>query len=358
LSCPFVNGNDACALFTICLGLFLADRSQHGRVIALDEAHKFLTQSGEALEFTEQLESIIRQQRHLGTRVLIATQEPTLAPSLLDLCDVTIVHRFRSPAWFEVLKHHLAGARTKGNPTAINDIFRIIIDLRVGEALLFSPTSILDLESAPYIDASRSQNVVVELQDAFIRIRIRDRITADGGKDIMASDAVEESNTEAFPSSDPKWALPGNGNAILAPMFKNNAVHNAFRESPSGSLLSAQTVQTNITTSQPQAQASSQQNTTNTLLQQASLQPGRTITTAPKSDPIASCVRRHVYRLMREDSTALDFGTVRRAVEAELRRGPGTLTKEHESTNVIKRAVEKYIEDHKLPPPKWANWIR
>jgi hypothetical protein len=40
LSCPFVNEQDACALFTICLGLFLEDRSMGGRVIALDEAHK------------------------------------------------------------------------------------------------------------------------------------------------------------------------------------------------------------------------------------------------------------------------------------------------------------------------------
>ena len=40
LSCPFVNENSACALFSICLSLFLQRRSTSGRIIALDEAHK------------------------------------------------------------------------------------------------------------------------------------------------------------------------------------------------------------------------------------------------------------------------------------------------------------------------------
>ena len=40
LSCPFVAENDACALFGICLSLFLERRNTGGRIIALDEAHK------------------------------------------------------------------------------------------------------------------------------------------------------------------------------------------------------------------------------------------------------------------------------------------------------------------------------
>lgn len=43
LSCPFVNENDACALFTICLTIFMENRADCGRVIALDEAHKVST---------------------------------------------------------------------------------------------------------------------------------------------------------------------------------------------------------------------------------------------------------------------------------------------------------------------------
>lgn len=40
LSCPFVDENAACALFIICLELFLENRGNTGRVVALDEAHK------------------------------------------------------------------------------------------------------------------------------------------------------------------------------------------------------------------------------------------------------------------------------------------------------------------------------
>lgn len=40
LSDPFVNENDACALFSISLTLFMESRGQAGRVVALDEAHK------------------------------------------------------------------------------------------------------------------------------------------------------------------------------------------------------------------------------------------------------------------------------------------------------------------------------
>lgn len=40
LSCPFVSANEACALFNICLSIFLKDRGSGSRIIALDEAHK------------------------------------------------------------------------------------------------------------------------------------------------------------------------------------------------------------------------------------------------------------------------------------------------------------------------------
>ena len=40
LSCPFVGQNLSCALFGICLSAFLEQRSETGRIIVLDEAHK------------------------------------------------------------------------------------------------------------------------------------------------------------------------------------------------------------------------------------------------------------------------------------------------------------------------------
>lgn len=40
LSCPFVDDGAACALFNISLALFLENRGDVGRIVALDEAHK------------------------------------------------------------------------------------------------------------------------------------------------------------------------------------------------------------------------------------------------------------------------------------------------------------------------------
>ena len=40
LSCPFVDSDTACGLFEMCLGVFLEQKMDIGRVVALDEAHK------------------------------------------------------------------------------------------------------------------------------------------------------------------------------------------------------------------------------------------------------------------------------------------------------------------------------
>lgn len=42
LSDPFMASEDACALFSICLSIFMEDRGTCGRVVAVDEAHKVM----------------------------------------------------------------------------------------------------------------------------------------------------------------------------------------------------------------------------------------------------------------------------------------------------------------------------
>ena len=75
-----------------------------------------MTPTSTASAFTNKLLQLIRQQRHLATRVVISTQEPTISPRLVDLCTVTIVHRFTSPEWFRTLWDHLAGISTLDEP--------------------------------------------------------------------------------------------------------------------------------------------------------------------------------------------------------------------------------------------------
>lgn len=169
------------------------------------------------MEFTDTLLSVIRQQRHLGTRVVIATQEPTISPSLLDLSNVTIVHRFTSPAWYAAIAKHIAGAataRNKKRSSEESDLFRSIVRLGTGEAFVFCPTALVDLavntdskdtggngecieaESSlsteenwtPSSDSGESENqrvdgvTAAQLGSGYMRVRIRNRVTVDGGR--------------------------------------------------------------------------------------------------------------------------------------------------------------------------------
>lgn len=156
-----------------------------------------MTQGGEAEILTRDLTSIIRQQRHTGTRVVIATQEPTLSPELIDLANVTVVHRFLSPSWYEVLRKHLAGVK-KQDKDSTNALFESIVRLRTGEAFLFCPTAQLQVD-----DAADGREKVKTLGDDYVKFKVRKRLTADGGKSILATDTsvdvVEPEEIDAIP---------------------------------------------------------------------------------------------------------------------------------------------------------------
>jgi DNA helicase HerA-like ATPase len=199
-------------LFNICLSLFLEQDSEVGRVVALDEAHKYMSKSAGSAQLTEQLLSIIRLQRHLGARIFISTQEPTISPKLLDLCSVTIVHRFTSPDWLRSLTQHLAGVSSASrllrsatldddggkegllrglsalaldNEDPVVALFSRIVALRTGEALLFAPSALIGVFGTISDDPSKGR--LVNLGLGVLQIRIRSRITSDGGKSIFAT---------------------------------------------------------------------------------------------------------------------------------------------------------------------------
>lgn len=161
--------------------------------------------SAEANTFTNNLLCTIRLQRHLGARIIVSTQEPTASPALLDLSSVTIVHRFTSPEWLRTLKQHLAAAASDlaeqtyelGNTEETNStdegiekrskdtarkIFSDIVKLRAGEALLFSPSAMVGIERAPTGEIGMKR-----LGAAYLKVRVRKRLTTDGGKSVMAS---------------------------------------------------------------------------------------------------------------------------------------------------------------------------
>ena len=157
LSDPFVDDNTACTLFDICLAVILKRHKEAvkekkmspGLIVTLDEAHQYLDKDLRAAkEFTSSLLTVIREQRHNAARVIISTQEPSISAKFLDLCSVSIIHRFTSPAWFAAIREHLGGASSMVNAEegverrgSRADLFRRILALNVGESLAFSPTS-------------------------------------------------------------------------------------------------------------------------------------------------------------------------------------------------------------------------
>ncbi|KAI0880029.1 uncharacterized protein GGS22DRAFT_182660 [Annulohypoxylon maeteangense] len=214
LSCPCITPSMACSLFNICLSIFLEQKTSLGRVIALDEAHKYMDETVECETLTNNLLSAIRLQRHLGARVIVSTQEPTISPKLLDLCSITVVHRFTSPDWLNMLKKHIAGIPRASKMDKIGDIqqdvdrkggadvprsmheivaassdpytelFSHIVELRTGEAFVFAPSAIIDFGKR---NSQLKKIESTRLAHRIMRVIMRARITTDGGRSIMAT---------------------------------------------------------------------------------------------------------------------------------------------------------------------------
>ncbi|KAL3595977.1 hypothetical protein FPOAC2_10347 [Fusarium poae] len=64
------------------------------------------------------------------------------------------------------------------------DLFSHIVGLETGEALLFCPSALVDLR-APRV--SNSKSLLIQLGSSTMKVRIRKRITADGGQSMASS---------------------------------------------------------------------------------------------------------------------------------------------------------------------------
>lgn len=120
---------------------------------------------------TDHLTRVIRLQRHQGARVIISTQEPTIATELIALCSVTVMHRFTSPAWYAALRKHI---------NAVDDdkeIMQQIENLETGEALVYSPNAVL---------GKNDDGSLIKATGRLLRLNVRNRVTLDGGASIMA----------------------------------------------------------------------------------------------------------------------------------------------------------------------------
>lgn len=152
----FIEKDEALGLFVVLLQLF-ADARVDGRsfnkLVVFDEAHKYI----ESPDLVAGLIEVVREMRHKGVSIMVASQDPPSVPvSLIELSSQIILHKFNSPAW---LKHI-----QKANAALANLTSERMAALKAGEAYVWSSKA---------TDESFSKGAV--------KVRCRPRVTEHGG---------------------------------------------------------------------------------------------------------------------------------------------------------------------------------
>jgi DNA helicase HerA-like ATPase len=152
----FIEKDEALGLFVVLLELF-ADVRYAGelfnKLVVFDEAHKYIGSP----DLVASLIEVVREMRHKGTSIMVASQDPPSVPvSLIELSSQIILHKFNSPAW---LKHI-----QKANAALAALTPEKMANLSAGEAYTWSSNA---------TDEAFSKGVM--------KIRCRPRVTRHGG---------------------------------------------------------------------------------------------------------------------------------------------------------------------------------
>jgi DNA phosphorothioation-dependent restriction protein DptH len=152
----FIEKDQALGLFVVLLQIFSEATYQgktFNKLVVFDEAHKYI----ESPDLVAGLIEVVREMRHKGTSILVASQDPPSVPvSLIELSTQIILHRCNSPAW---LKHI-----QKANSALSNLTPDRMSHLGSGEAYVWS---------AKASDDSFTRDA--------LKIRCRPRVTQHGG---------------------------------------------------------------------------------------------------------------------------------------------------------------------------------
>ncbi|RKO88975.1 hypothetical protein BDK51DRAFT_24173 [Blyttiomyces helicus] len=167
LTDPMLSAPESRGIFEVVLERFRTLSLKCGKLVVLDEAHKFLTHSTSSDELGSTIVELVRQMRHHGMRVVVSSQSPmTIPDELLELASVCLVHKFHSKDWFRRLQ-----AKIPLDDAA----FEAIMELPTGNAIVFATR---------WRDFGED---VEGLGRGVRQIRVRERITADGGTSKVTS---------------------------------------------------------------------------------------------------------------------------------------------------------------------------
>ena len=158
----FIEKDEALGLFVVMLNIFSSVKEVAGKAfnkfIVFDEAHKYMNNR----DLVTSIVTAIREMRHKGVSVMIASQDPMSLPTeIIELSSIVIMHKFNSPAW---VKH----------------VQKAIIAL---QSLTPSEMSSLGIGEA-YLWAVKSTDKLVTQRP--IKVSIRPRVTKHGGDTISA----------------------------------------------------------------------------------------------------------------------------------------------------------------------------
>ena len=192
---PMLAPAEANGVFQVLLEQFRQKKTDCGKVVVCDEAHKYFdgkSKGGDGLAGA--IVDTVRLMRHEGIRVIVSTQSPlTMPPELLELSSVAVCHNFHSIDWYKYMASKL--------PLAA-DGFSMVQALKPGEALMFAAwaefgAGVLrhDMISSDDDDddgddddddegssaASGGGATVDHDSDSCFLLRVRPRITADRG---------------------------------------------------------------------------------------------------------------------------------------------------------------------------------
>ncbi len=99
----FIEKDEALGLFVVMLNIFSSIKAVDGaafnKFIVFDEAHKYMDNK----DLTGSIVTAIREMRHKGVSIMIASQDPPSLPNeIIELSSIVLLHKFNSPQW---LKH-------------------------------------------------------------------------------------------------------------------------------------------------------------------------------------------------------------------------------------------------------------
>ena len=101
-------------------------------------------------------------------------QEPTVIPStILDLASFIICHRFTSPSWCTHLARHVSA----GDNAKTAQWFQDVMLLATGQCVVFSSSAIV---------MTSNDSSVWLLGKGYLKLRVRPRLTLDGGASLLA----------------------------------------------------------------------------------------------------------------------------------------------------------------------------